>query len=308
MTLRNLEVFLKVIDAGSMRAAASELYISQPSVSDAVAQLEEEYSVRLFERLGRRLYLTDAGRTLEEYARQLLRLCDEAQKRMQNLSAAGQLSVGATVTVGSSVLCDILQGLSFDSRVSVENSRRIEALLLESRLDVALVEGVVESDRLLTEGVITDELVLAVGKNHPLADADKITLAMLENAPFIFREKGSATRALFEQALAAAGVRVQTVWESHNTEAILRAVETGQGISVISARLLTQRQKQGSIVAKRIEGQSLLRKFSLVWHRDKFLTPSMREFMDACRKFGQEEIKQNTKKRSGFTKNDIKSV
>ena len=290
MTLRNLEVFLQVIDAGSMRAAADRLYISQPSVSDAVAQLEQEYAVRLFERLGRRLYLTEAGRTLEGYARQLLHLSDEVARRMSDLTGAGELSVGATVTVGSSVLCDILAALPIQTHVIVENMRAIEALLLASSLDVALVEGTVESDRLLTEPVIADELLLALPASHPLAAAPgAVAAAALENEPFIFREAGSATRELFERALAGAGVRVRPVWECHNTEAILRAVETGQGLSVLSGRLLAARVEAGSIVTKKIDGCDLTRRFSLVRHRDKFLTPSLLHFMEACRQFGQNE-------------------
>lgn len=288
MTLRNLEVYLKVIDAGSMRAAAQALYISQPSVSDAVAQLEQEYGVRLFERLGRKLYLTEAGRLMEDYARQLTHLSGEVATRMHDLSTAGQIAVGATVSVGSSVLCNILETLP-PAHVVVANSRAIEQLLLKSGLDIALVEGTVQNARLASEPVINDELVLALPVDHPLAALKKVPLKRLEQAPFILREEGSATRALFEQTLAGAGVRVRPVWECNTPQAILHAVESGQGLSVLSARLVAEHVKSGQLAARRLTGCTLRRKFSLVWHRDKYLTAPLTDFMQACRLYEKTE-------------------
>ena len=101
MTLRAMEVFLAVVDTGSMRAAAETLYISQPSVSGVIADLEKEYGVRLFERLGKKLYITPEGETLAGYARRMLSLREEADRRMGSLADDTPLRIGATVTVGA---------------------------------------------------------------------------------------------------------------------------------------------------------------------------------------------------------------
>ena len=282
MTLRHLEVFLQVLDSGSMRAAAEALYISQPSVSGVVADLEREYAVRLFERLGHKLYLTEAGKTLEKYSRHLLSLAEEMTTQMHNRSVGTQLHIGATVTVGSCVLCPILAKLGGTPHVVVNNTRYIEQLLLQSVLDIGLIEGRITNPDLIVQPVMEDTLVLACTPDHPFAHRKSIPISKLQNQPIIMRESGSGTRSIIEQALAISNTTVDVVWECNNLDSILSAVKCGLGLSVLSFRLLENEVAEGNLVAVPITGCNLHRQFSLVYHRDKFISPSLSRFIEFC--------------------------
>lgn len=283
MTLRNLEIFLAVVDCGSMHAAAAELYISQPSVSGAVAELEREYSTLLFERLGRKLYLTPAGSTLADYARHLLKLSDEMSGAMHHASDGEELRIGATVTVGTCVLCNLLAKLpGATPKVLVNNTEMIEQQLLKSVLDIGIIEGTVTSPDLVVRPVMQDEMVLICAPEHPFAANTELPVAKLAGEPMIFREAGSGSRKLCEAAFALAAVSVKTVWECNNTEAILNAVQHGFGSSVISARLAAPAVAAGRVAAVRLTGCNLMREFSLVWHKDKYIGKRLARFITLC--------------------------
>lgn len=127
MTLRHLEIFLAVAETGSMRKAAEQLYISQPTVSGAIREMEEEYDVLLFERLNQRLFITPEGRQLTIYARELLSLFHEMEYTLRHSSDHAILRIGATLTVGTCVLPEILRQLEeqkhIPTSVQVENTR-----------------------------------------------------------------------------------------------------------------------------------------------------------------------------------------
>ncbi|MEG0803418.1 MAG: LysR family transcriptional regulator [Pygmaiobacter sp.] len=283
MTLRNLEVFLKVVDCGGMRAAAEELYISQPSVSGAVAELEREYDTLLFERLGRKLYITPAGVTLADYARHLLRLADEMEQTLHNACEGEALRIGATITVGTCVLCDLLEKLPGSApQVLVNNTETIAQLVQKSVLDIALVEGSVTNPDLIVRPVMEDHLVLICPAAHPFAQRKSVQLAELAGAPMILREEGSGTRKLFEFALEHAGIVVNPVWDCNNTEAILNAVAHGFGLSVLSERLVAPHRRRGKIAVLSISDCDLSRKFSLIYHRDKYIGKRLAKFIELC--------------------------
>ena len=109
MTLRNMRIFLAVADFGSMSEAAKQLDIAQPSVSGTIAEIEDQYGVRLFERLGRKLYITQTGKQLEEYSRHILSMFDSMEQELKNAKETIALQIGATLTVGTCVMCGLLQ-------------------------------------------------------------------------------------------------------------------------------------------------------------------------------------------------------
>ncbi len=173
MTIRHLRIFIAVAEAGKMGLAAKQLYIAQPTVSQVISDMERSYGVKLFERLSKKLYITPQGERLLSYARHIVSLFDEMERSMRNSSAQVLLRVGATITVGACVLSPIIHRYEelfplSQVQVFVDNTRLIEEMLLESQLDVALVEGLVESPDLCTLPVIEDELVLACAPITPL--------------------------------------------------------------------------------------------------------------------------------------------
>ena len=281
MTLRSLEVFLAVVEGGSMRAAAEQLYISQPSVSGVVGDLEEEFQVRLFERLGKKLYLTPEGRELAAYAQRMLALQREMQRHMGGLADELPLRVGASVTVGSSVISELMDRVKGPQPyVFVGNTGMIEQKLLRNELDAGLVEGHVESGDLSVEPLIRDELMLICRRDHPLAGRCAVDLSTLSRERLILREPESGVRRTVDREFQAAGLPMHIGWECNNSQAILRAVAAGCGVAILSPRLLPP---HGDLTAVPISCPAMVRYFSLVVHKDKFLRPALRAFLEICR-------------------------
>lgn len=292
MTNRSLEVFVAVAECGKMSQAAKELFITQSSVSQAISEIEREYGVLLFERLSRSLYLTDTGRAFLEYAKRALALQSEMESFLRDASGEGRLRIGATVTVGTCLISPITARLeeiapSLRCEVTVDNTQEIEKMLLKSRLDIALVEGMITHPDLNVTKMVEDELVLICDPSHPFYGLEEIDISRLEGQPFILREEGSGTRAQFENIMRECGITVDKRWESCNSEAIINGVMGGHGVSVISRRLVEDKLNGGRLWACGIKGVKLGRTFDLVCHKDKVITPAIEAFTQVCRQFGE---------------------
>ena len=281
MTLRNLEVFLAVVETGSMRGAAERLYISQPSVSGVVSDLESEYHIRLFERLGKKLFITPEGERLAGYARRMLALNAELERQMRTTEAESPLRIGATVTVGASVMPELLQQLDgTPPYVFVGNTGMIEQKLLRNELDAALVEGRPQSEDLVVTPVIRDRLMLICPVGHPMAKQASVRIEELDGVPLVMREPESGTRHVLDQEFADVGAAMHLAWECNNTQALLEAVRSGFGVAILSPRLL---RGVDGLTAVPIESKQMDRWFSLMLHKDKFLRSRLQEFLNLCR-------------------------
>ncbi len=287
MTRRHLEIFVTVCECGKMSLAAQKLFISQPTVSQAIAELEATYAVRLFERLSKKLYLTEAGQQLEAYARHLLTTFHDLEASLNQSKGSPLLKLGASITVATCLLPKLLQ--EFESafaeihcHVFVDNTQTIEEQLLSSRLDLGLVEGEVKSPLLEKIPFAQDELILVAAPSHPLASLDHLTIADLSRQSFLLREPGSGTRELFLDHLHTQGITIEEKWICNNSEAIKNAARQGQGLTVLSQLLVQEELAEGSLVKLTIENLLLKRRFHLIYHRNKFLSPSLSAFLHHC--------------------------
>ena len=148
MTIRHLKIFIEVAETGKMSAAAKNCYLSQPTVSQAIRELEEHYGVLLFERLSKRLYITESGKKLLTYARQTVRSFELLDEAMREDRMVDRLRIGATITVGNCLLSEMISHLrkekpELELYAQVGNTRKIQENLLNSSLDIALVEGII---------------------------------------------------------------------------------------------------------------------------------------------------------------------
>ena len=286
MTLRHLQIFLDVADSGKMTSTAEKLYISQSSVSQAIADLEAEYNVKLFERLNKRLYITEQGKQLLTYARSIMSLYRDMDECMRNKKPT--LRIGSTFTIASTDLSTLIRELSralpsSKTSVVVERTPILEMQLLRNELDIAYVEGKIESDAIITERILEDELMLMVPPNHPFFQRDEASIQELQDQPFIQREETSQTRKLFEQHLHKYNVQVYNKWICNNMEAIKAAVLNGQGMAIMSARLLRSECEAGLLKPVRLRGISINRTFSMAYHKDKYISPDLATFIRICR-------------------------
>lgn len=290
MTLRDLEVYLAVYEHNSMRKAAESLYISQPSVSGVIRNIEEEYGVRLFERLNHRLHVTPEGEALANRARRLISQFQELEHSLQNSAERDFLRIGATLTVGTCILPEILRSMKkLRSWVLVENTRAVEARLVKGELDIGFVEGEIHHPDLEVSAVMDDPLIAVSNTQEPTP----LSLAELcQKYPLLMRESGSGTRAMLEEALLRRGVTWNEGWVCSNTQALLRAAEAGLGVTVISRLLAQDSLAAGRLFEIPLSDCQLERSFRLVWHKDKFQGPSFQSFCALCREYAQKNPPQ----------------
>ena len=281
MTIRHLKVFTAVVDAGSMSAAAKALHVSQPTVSQAVTELEKYYGVKLFERLSQKLYLTKEGELMLSFSRHIIDSFEQMEEAMNQAQEKTSLRIGCSVTVGTCLINDILERAEkkmpqIHFSVVVANSSDIEQAILCNEVDIGIVEGIIESSELLTMPVCEDELVVVCAAAHPLAKEKSVTLDMLAGQEYISRESGSVGRNQLEKIFEEHGLKLRRTFCSTNTEAIKNAVIRGRGIAVLSRRMIEKERAAGEIVILPIEGSHVTRNINFVIHKNKYLSKSIR--------------------------------
>ncbi|MEL7647563.1 MAG: LysR family transcriptional regulator [Sedimentibacter sp.] len=287
MTIRHLKILIAVCDCGKMSLAAEKLYIAQPSVSQAISEIEQHYGIRVFERLSKKLFITEAGENLLKYARHIVSLFEEMEESMLDKSTGPTLKIGATITVGTCVLNDMLNIFKAGSpgvrtQVFVENTGVIEEMILKSDLDIAVVEGTIKSSDIICVPVLPDRLILVCSPFDEFSSLHEVDFAKLHNRDFVLREEGSGTRELFEKAAESRGISINKKWICNNSEAIKNAVMNGEGLTVISERLVKKELECGELHAVKIRDMNLMRDFSLVYHKNKYLSDSLQEFIESC--------------------------
>lgn len=284
MNIRHLTVFLTVCEHMNMTRAAEELYMTQPSVSQMIAELEQYYNIRLFERLNRRLYLTEAGKRLQSYARHIINLEAEAKKNLADLNGGGVLRIGAGQTVGAYLLPEIIaqfknQFPDVEVFSRVENTRVIEQFLLEDTLDIALLEGQIHSPDLVEESFLDDDLAVACAPNHPLIKKAHISARDLSPYGFIIREEGSGTREIFANQMHTLGIQWKETGIYNSTDAIKNAVQNNLGLGILPILAIQQEIMDGTIHLLHVTDLNLRRKLTLVFHRQKYFSNAMNSFV-----------------------------
>ena len=298
MTLRHLLIFMTVAEQSSMSAAARALYLSQPTVSQAIHELETHYNGLLFERFGKKLYLTDRGKLLLPQAKELIHSFQHLEEMMLNQGQSPTLKLGSTITVGTCLTPDLILELrqafpDLNIYSYVSNTRDIEKKLLRSELDAAVVEGEIQSSDLVVLPIIDDTLVLAVGKEHPFYDKKYLTVQELNHQKYAVREAGSGTRQLFEDFAVRHGISYEIAWEANSPGTLLNAVLNDQILSVMSLRLMEPEIKKPSVHVFYQEQGEWNRKFKLVYHKNKFLTPAVYELEKILHRYKHMKLPRN---------------
>jgi len=284
LSLRQFEVFLAVARAKSFRAAADVLHLSQPALSQHVAELERELGARLFDRLGRSVALTEAGRILEDHALRLFATLASAREAIAELGGLkrGSLVVGASTTPGIYVLPAVIAlfqrrnpGIALSLQVA--NSAVIEERIRWNEIDLGVVGGHAfhPGEECLASG-LHDELVLIVPAGHPWARRREVAPAFLADQRLLVREEGSATREVAERALQHAGVKFGASMEVGHTEAIKQAVMAGLGVALVSVHAARGDVASGRLHALRLKGVRIRRHFHVIHNEARTLSASAR--------------------------------
>ncbi|PWJ95524.1 DNA-binding transcriptional LysR family regulator [Oceanotoga teriensis] len=289
MTLRHLKILITVVDEGSMTNAAKKLFITQPSISQAIIELEKYYEIKIFERLSKKLYITSNGKKLLSYARHIISMFDEMEETIKKEKEKNLLKIGASVTIGTCILSNISKKFiqkhpktSIKSKIA--NTSIIEKLILKNDLDFGLTEGPIHNQDIIYKPFMEDKLIAICGKNNPLKKEKDINIEILSKQPLILREVGSGTRELFEIKMKEKNLPLNIVWECNNSEAIKNAVISDIGISVISEKAVMKELSEKSLFKINIKNINLNRKFNIIYHKNKYISENIQEFWNFCLK------------------------
>jgi len=273
MDLRQLRTLSEVADRGSFSAAAEELGISQPAVSQQIRALERDVGAVLLDRGGRRVRLTDRGRVVHRYARRMLALSEEFRRELDDGDGepAGALVVGSSTGLGEHLLPLLMGGFRAE-HPAVTVSLRIEATatvidrVLERELELGVV-GAVRSHRgLVYERFLRDRVILAVPPGHRFAGRT-VGLDELVSEPLIVMQSGAGVRSVIDEELRRAGVRprdLNVAMELGLQESAKAAVEAGYGVSFLSQLAVRRELRLGTLATAEVTGIDPARDFSTV--------------------------------------------
>lgn len=287
-TLKQLRTFIAVAETLKMSDAARRLYLSQPTVSQIIAELEKEYETRFFKRYPKHLELTPMGKLFWDRALNVLNSYETLNQSMKNTSVIRPLRVGATLTIGDTMISDIIQKLQkshpdISCSVLIENTKILENRLIHNEIDLALVEGVILNDKIHTEPIMEDELQLVCSKDHPFSGRDIIKAGDLCNCEFILREVGSGTRSIFENLMQTHHIPYTVKWESYSASAILDSVARNLGIGVISTRYVKNNSRADVLKTRPIKDMPMNRYFYLCYNECHSFNSQMADFKDAAK-------------------------
>lgn len=260
MTFRHLKIFVSLYENNfNTTKTAASMHMTQPAVSLAVKELEQYYGVALFDRIGNRLKITPAGLRFYEYSSHIIALFDEMDNSMKNWDLAGTIRVGSSITIGSQFLPAYVN--SFQSRYSgtrvkaqIAPSKQLEQMILNNELDFALIEGSSHNPSFICEEYMEDHLTVICPANGQFQPGQEISIHEFCQQNFLLREHGSGTRETFENTIAAAGFSIEPIWEAVSTTALVNAVISGIGISILPHRMIADAIQQGQVIAVTVKG------------------------------------------------------
>jgi DNA-binding transcriptional LysR family regulator len=286
----HLRTFLAAHRSRNYTRAGEEVFLSQSAVTRQVQALQRELGVRLFEQIGKRLHPTVAGDALAREAVGLLGAIERATERVRGLRAPdqGRLRIGASTTPGHYFLPPALGRFhrrfpQVEIRYAVENSLRIEQRIVGNDLDLGIVGAHLSHADLQLEPLVTDEVVVFAAATHPLARRRRVSIRDLSGALWVLRERGSATRQLFETWLASQGGIIQHSMELSCPETVKATVAAGIGVSFASAHGLRSGGQRNRLRRLPVAGMNLTRPIYLVRHQNKHVSPAMTAFMELLR-------------------------
>ena len=285
MNRNHLAIFNTVARSGSFTAAAEQLHTSQPALSMQVKELEKQLGVQLLERLPRGVQLTDAGKTLFEYAQRIAAMEASAVQAMKDVRALkqGAISIGCSLTIGTYLLPGLLaryrqKHAGIRTEVRIANTAAIQNLISDGVLDIGLTEGYLDDELLEGKVFQNDRLIPVVPPGHPLISRKSVSLADFAAFPLILREPGSGTRAVLEMAAVRAGVALLPAMELASPEAIKAMVIAGNGVAVMSELAVQQEIHNRALCPIELQDCRLHRPLHTVLRRGWVASPALKAF------------------------------
>ncbi len=287
MTIRHLKIFICVCKHGSMTRAAEELFIAQPAVSNSIAEIEKSYNIKLFERINKRLFLTDEGKGLLIKAQEVISAFDEFEEQARNSSKKPVLKMGSSLTIGKQKMPRLLKNLKenfpdIDFQISINQTSIIENKILNGALDFAFIQGKPSNQNIRARLVDCNNLIAVCGKKYDMPDT--VTLKKLCEYDLLLREDESVSREFLDHIFALENIVVTPVMESISNQALISAAAQNLGVTIMPEALLTRQLSNGVLRKITVSDYEFTRNSYLIHHKDKTFGAVKKEIFDFCYK------------------------
>lgn len=284
MTLRHMIIFKEVCSHESISRAAESLNIAQPSVSLAIRELENYYNVKLFERMKRRIFLTEKGRLLLTYATNIVNQFNEAKELVSDKNGFSLLRIGSNDTSGHLLLPSLLE--SFNQKhpnirvcTYVKNSESIKEMLSTNEIDLALVDNITISPYFDSKLIKKEKLVLVCGeKFYP--ELTTLTIQQLSELPLLYRETGSGLRRITDSVFESHGYTIHPIIESTSSDVLIAWACHNLGIFITSKSLASPYIKQNKLRLLELTDAEFTSYYYVLTHKNKYLEISTQYFLD----------------------------
>jgi DNA-binding transcriptional LysR family regulator len=290
MDLHQIDIFCAIVKHQSFSRAAETLFLTQPTVSGHMKNLEAELGVKLLDRMGKRAIATEAGEILFRHGTRLLEERDRAKQEIEQLTGrmSGVLTIGGSTIPGAYLLPPLIGAFKkmnpgISVQLSIDDTAKITEAVLAGSLRIGIVGARLSDLQLEVHPFESDELVIAVPSRHPWARKRTVTPRDLKGQPFILREQGSGTRKIMEERLEKAGcsiadLNIEAIVGS--SDAVRQSVKAGLGISILSLRALMDDIEAGRLAAVRVAGVKMERHFYVILLKGRTRSPLCKAFLD----------------------------
>ena len=291
MTLRHLRIFSEVCHTESITKAADSLNMAQPAVSSVIKELEAYYGVKLFDRMNRRLYITDVGHQLLNYADSILAQLAEAKDILTDIAAASRIRIGSNVSFGLSHLADVVTDFrqkypDIPVLTKIQNCDVIEDALLRNQLDFAITDDLAISPYFCHHLLLSEKMIAVCSPKSPyIPKAAQLSVQDLSSIPLLLREKGSGSRTIIDTILKSNNINITAAVESTSSQVLVEFCLKGHGLLIQPVSLLQKYIDEGTLTEIPVSGIDLTRNYYLVYHKSKYLTKSMQHFIDCLENF-----------------------
>lgn len=284
MNLKQLKIFYEVCKFNSITKASESLQIAQPSISLAIKELETYYNTTLFERMNRRIYITEAGKCLLSHTTSIINELNEAENALKNNEMISPLRIGANISLGSSLLPEVLRNFSsiypsINTLTTIGSSAEIEKKLLHNDIDLAVVDNISVSSNLVSSLLFKENLIAVCGGNYPLKDNHKYTLQNLASEKLLLREKGSGLRNSIDTTFNVFDIEITPVVESASTTSLISCALYNLGVLIISKNSVEKYLMEGSLRKIPLDNITFLRNYYIVHHKNKIPNTPMKNFI-----------------------------
>lgn len=288
-SLRQLEVFLATAHYQNISKAADSLAMSQSAASSALKELEQQFDILLFDRVGKRLQLNEQGRLIRSRTEALLEQAKELEQALLQHQDAGRVNVGATLTIGNylavSILSDLLQEHpDAEVNLSVANTQNIMQQVLNYDIDIGMIEGEIQHAELDIIPWRTDDLCVFCSPQHPLAHSKSLTDEDIQQYSWVLRESGSGTRQAFDRAMHGILSQIPIAIELQHTEAIKRAVGNGLGLGCLSRISVEDALERKELIELPVPHRDFERTLYFILHKKKHRSAGIQRWLSFCEK------------------------